>query len=559
MFCPNCGNEIPEDSKFCVSCGSTLEETSTEVPAEAPAPVTAAPKKRKKGLIALIAAVAVVALAGSAAAIILNRPEVKVPMAISKSSQAFTDAYSDMGLADTVSFLQTEKACTTTTTLTYNEINSLLNSQLGVDLSAFQGLGIQTGTTVSLEDRVLSSSLALIHKDTALLQAEYGLDDSVLWVGVPTLIGDRLGIDTAQLGQTLTDMGLDMDGMETLGFNVFDLLLLMEDIKPTQQIRDAFDDAAETLYASAQITSTGKQTVTVNGQSLSCTGYTLTFTEAALCAYLDAISEPMQAYYDQVLAVVEELICSVGAPEDVVAEALYEIRSAGSITDIIEPLKEAVAELGDVELALCLKGGYVRSVVYTRQIEEETLTLSLELGGDGEYTDLWSFTVQMGELGSVTLTSSGDHAGKSGTYTDTTELTVNAEGMDSVCICLESSYALKASGDNFSFALSVDGGEYIGTVCLRGTGQLTLEKNAFAIELGDLSLEAMNMKLISLGLSYSVREYTPADGQTEVRLINELTDTDMMSLLQEAYGNLPALQESLTEIFPDLEDMLDLF
>ena len=34
MYCPNCGKDIPESSKFCLECGFKLDTTSDETPLE---------------------------------------------------------------------------------------------------------------------------------------------------------------------------------------------------------------------------------------------------------------------------------------------------------------------------------------------------------------------------------------------------------------------------------------------------------------------------------------------------------------------------------------------
>lgn len=36
MFCPNCGNNIPENSKFCTSCGASLGGSPSDIPASRP-------------------------------------------------------------------------------------------------------------------------------------------------------------------------------------------------------------------------------------------------------------------------------------------------------------------------------------------------------------------------------------------------------------------------------------------------------------------------------------------------------------------------------------------
>ena len=42
MICPNCGKEIADTSKFCIQCGSRLEESPPAAPALSPAPAAGA-------------------------------------------------------------------------------------------------------------------------------------------------------------------------------------------------------------------------------------------------------------------------------------------------------------------------------------------------------------------------------------------------------------------------------------------------------------------------------------------------------------------------------------
>jgi len=48
MFCSQCGEKIPDDSKFCSKCGAALGVA--EVPASAPAPARAATGERTSGM-----------------------------------------------------------------------------------------------------------------------------------------------------------------------------------------------------------------------------------------------------------------------------------------------------------------------------------------------------------------------------------------------------------------------------------------------------------------------------------------------------------------------------
>ena len=74
-FCPNCGNQLPDDAMFCNSCGTKMDAASAPAQQAAPvqqqapvqpqnnAPKTSSMSKNAKvGLIAIIAAVAVVAV-----------------------------------------------------------------------------------------------------------------------------------------------------------------------------------------------------------------------------------------------------------------------------------------------------------------------------------------------------------------------------------------------------------------------------------------------------------------------------------------------------------------
>ncbi len=72
MFCPNCGQQVPDDSQFCDNCGASLAEEGKEV--SAPAQAAPAKKsetlqhvieyvKKNKVMVSIVAAVLVVAIA----------------------------------------------------------------------------------------------------------------------------------------------------------------------------------------------------------------------------------------------------------------------------------------------------------------------------------------------------------------------------------------------------------------------------------------------------------------------------------------------------------------
>ena len=69
MFCPKCGNEIPEGARFCASCGAEVRQAPPAAAATqsaAPNPVPAVPARRRpvRAVVLAVVALLVVALAG---------------------------------------------------------------------------------------------------------------------------------------------------------------------------------------------------------------------------------------------------------------------------------------------------------------------------------------------------------------------------------------------------------------------------------------------------------------------------------------------------------------
>lgn len=97
MFCPNCGTENQENSKFCERCGAVIESkpiqsTQTQSAPQSTVQMGVLPKKRHyKKIIAAAIAVALLIIVTGSLFFMYNRPEAKMNRAISSGN--ITEAY----------------------------------------------------------------------------------------------------------------------------------------------------------------------------------------------------------------------------------------------------------------------------------------------------------------------------------------------------------------------------------------------------------------------------------------------------------------------------------
>ena len=385
--------------------------------------VTPAKKSPKKNgnIIAVIGVIAaVLVLAAVIAGAVMNRPSVKVPAALAKTISAYGSIWEDIGLTDALSFLSEDQAYTSAVSVTYKGLGELLASQTAVDLSELEGLGIRIDQTISLEDRIYSGALAAVYQDVALVVANFGVDDNIAWVSVPELISGTYGMDTSILGKDLAKLGVEEDGIESLGFNIFDMAQLMMNMKPTEEILEAYAAAAKELSKAVEYEDKGSDKIKVNGSRISCDVYEMVIPQDALEDYLDALEDPTEQYFDQIIDTYEELFRSAGMPEEEIQYAM-EGSEAMDAKEILANLKDGLDEIGDIELELYLNGGYVMAVVYELEIDGSEMTITLNMGGGEHYVDDFSLTVE-GNGNELKLSSSGNHTGKGGVYDDKTKL-----------------------------------------------------------------------------------------------------------------------------------------
>lgn len=587
MICKVCGSELDDNSKFCVYCGSTLEQEvkdpadpvksegkpaekpvkSEEIPAEpefvledpvAPAPsgLSGLPawimqKLGRKGMAIAAGAVAVAAAAGVTVAAVSSLPSVKVPQAISRSVAAFSEASEKLGLNSCLDFVEKDNAYDSSIALTFEGMSEMVSY---MDMSDLEGLGIRATTSFSMKDRRMSGTLAAIHDEDDLLAMNYGVDDEIVWFESEELFKGRYGMNTTSLGEDLIDMGADgMYGMEDLGFNLFDLYEMSMNMKPSEEVIKAFAEAFEALDGAVEIEDNGSDEIKVNGERIKCSAYTLTVSEDALSDFLDAIEDPMADYMDEYIEATEELYRAMGMPDEYIDE--MELDSGMDAADMIDDFREVLEEVGDLEFEMYIDGGYVVAVIFEVEIDGEPMVVTMNMGGEGNYADTFSLTVEVEEYFLLELESTGNHTGKGGEFTDETEITITASG-ETVTISMETSYLSKEKEDNLECKLSAEHDMYGEMFGLDIKGQLNVEKKGLSLDLDKVSLESAGMEVLSVGLEYSIGKYSGADKAGDVELIPDLSEDDLMEFAEELSDNLEDWAEDLMDEFPSLQYMM---
>lgn len=611
MKCSVCGSELPDNSKFCIFCGSTLKAAAPVAPAEPkvpaytppsytpPAPSTQGPyappvyqsqtslyqqptytppvapgeevvvpakpvrkgkkakKGSKKGLLIASVVAAVLAVVAIVGIVVLNIPSVKLPLALARTVNSYAGIWDDIGLNDSLAFREKDEAYTESLTVTYEGINQAVVNAMDtdVDITQLEGIGIRMDSSISLKDRRMSGSLAAIYKDEDLIKAELGVDDDTVWFSVPALLNDRYGLNTTTLGKDLIAMGVeDMDGMESLGFNFFDLIELAKTVKPSEEVTEAFEEAGKDLLKGLEIESKGSDEIKVNGERVSCSVYNVTITQDALEDYLDAIEKPLGEYIEQYMDVLFEIYESVGMPEEILTEMKEEITSSMDMDIFFDSLKnEGLDQIGDIELEVYTKGMYVMAVIWELDIDGDTMVTTLNMGGGDKYVNDFSLTIELEDYVSVEFTSTGNHTGKGGEFTDETEIKVTVDG-ETVGLKMESRYAPKEKEDNFSFDLSVTTPE-IPAVGLEAEGQLTLGKKSVHLKLDKLAVAAASVDIVTLGIDYSIGEYTDAEEAGKIKYITKLTEDDMTKIAEDIEKNGMSWAEDLMKKIPLLEEI----
>ena len=553
MICRSCGREINDGAKFCPYCGmdpsvpvgtgsSWSSPPAPTGPAGLEAPVSGT-GKGKKGLLIGLAVAAVAVAVGVAVGVsgLFSNPKSQVEKAMAKSAAAYAAAEEKLELPD-IEQWQRDKLLGQQFNLKLTGINSDL---IGYDLSALEGLGLHLDADYNLDARVLSCEMGAYWGEDDLLSFSMAAEDDKLYFSSPQFTGETYyGVNTETLGADLTRM-TGNDSIGSVSFNLFDLMDTVLEQTDQENLEQDMKGANKALWEAAQVKKEGAKTLSFNGTEAKTAAYRVIFPQEALHQYVDALETTLSLinYFD----LYEELYRSMGMPQDQIDEILDMLEDLDIYGQLADVLRDAVDELGDLELEVCLSGGYVSALLYEDKINGTDISLALYLGGGREYVDDLSAELKADDI-EITLKSSGDHGLKDGAYTDETTVRVKQSGTSVAKIASELSYDPKADRDNFQWDLEANSSG-LSLFTLEAAGSLTAEERSVALNLDDISLRVMGMEVCNLSFEYKIRRGPEQMTFGDTRLITDMSMEELTALAVQIQTNAETWVEDMQDLF----------
>lgn len=548
MFCLKCGKEIEAGAKFCPHCGAATSAgfgaaggPSASTPPEPPVytmpsaqsspwPEAGQDGNKRRGMPLLIGGIAaaalVVVLIVAAIGGLFSSPKGQVEKAIAKTAAAYAGAGDHLGLPDLGKLLE-GRSYTQRMSFALNSLSPELTGWY--DLAALKGLGVRMDADYDQKGRKMDAEIAAFWDSEDLAVFQMLVDGGDMLFASPQFTrGEAYGLNTETLGKDLVRLGAQDDeiDVEKISFNLFDLMdKALSSQEQAKEAQAAMGDAYKQLFDAIQVEKGGKQKVEVNGKSLDATLYHVVVPEDAMKDYINAWEDAMKLVDAQAMS--REILLSMGFDKGTVDDMLSEADVSDIYSQMADTLKQAVKTLGDLELEVSVSGGYVSAVEYSDRIQGTKVEVGLYLGGGENYVDDLSLEVALNGQ-KLTIQSTGDHAAKSGVFTDETTLRADSSRLTS-----ELRWEPKAGQNNFEWELKVDN-----TASLSMEGQLTATKNSIDLKLEDLSVKAAGSRLLSLEASYYLG---PCQGMRvsfpSRRLLSDMDEDDLMDLAQDIESN----------------------
>lgn len=539
MFCGKCGQELENDARFCHNCGATIGAEAAPAVNEPGVSAVAVPaQQKKKGLkvlIPVIAGVALVAVVVMLLTGVFASDSARLMKAMTKSGQAYAAAAEKLELPD-LGYMEEEQAYSAEMSLWLEDMEYY---------EELHGLGIRAVVDMSVPQRQMGMTIAPYFGAADLLNVQMKLDDDKIYLSGGDLTGGKFYmVNTETLGADLNNMGMNESDLENFGFNIFEMAQQMQQVSQgSETFALEIAEACKTFAESVEVEKTGTETVAVNGNDLSCTAYDMLIPQEAMNTLLDSVKNSYIKLNDETNQGYMEVLGSMGLPDYVMEEMEASMEYSGTdYEEMFASLTEALDTLGDIELDMYVSGGYVVAVVYEKEIDGSQIKVVLNLGGGENYVDDLSLSVNTDGY-ETRITSTGNHSGADGKFTDETVVEeVYDDGDSYILLVTELSYEPKAEADNFKFTMDMEEG-YMEIAML---GQVTSAKDSIHIRLNEIAFAEYDEEFVTLGMEYKIGKYSGSTIDTgNAVALGELTESELMD-------EMSAIEEYATEWLYDL-------
>lgn len=618
MKCENCGAEMPENQDVCSACGTqqnvkseaetspaeavteseaetapaeaVAESEAEAAPAEAvteseaeTAPAQApAQKKSNKVVIGAVAAVAVVA-AGAFGIVKMNEKDPK---------QVVIDAFESVYKEDQVYPID-ELLGVSEFAKTAGTVNSQVSMTLKMDscseesVNAYAGSGMRIAGKSDITNKKSSAELGVIYNGMDLVTMDMYYGEEMLKMAVPELsgrvftldLGDGLAeriSDSPIIGPMLEQNNIDVEGMAAYFSE------LMEEAEKNQaEGKSGYDleglwnrykegcKAQDNFKAALTVAKAGKANYTVDGQEVSCKGYTVNISKASMMDFLRTSSdfflqdEELKNQYLKQLEMTVKMSEMMGATyggamlsaEELQQQSYEELQS--SVNEMLDILD---ASLDDVNMTVYVdKKGRLAAVDGTTKIHHQedaadmvNVEFDLQLTGGAYLTQNAAGNVTVSDPEDVASYISLDFV-KQGTYDGkvlTADWSVEGTSMpenEKASLMYTGSY--NSDGGDYHVSLEVGNGDSQ-LALISATGAIdTLEKGtSLHANLDELKVSIMD------GSSWMILsgdyEYKPLEGEVTAPEGEELdafaaTQEDWQAVMMEMIFGAMSLMEQM--------------
>lgn len=465
---------------------------------------------------------------------VLDSPQIKVAKAMQKTVAAYGAGAEQMGLL----------AAQNRDAFSVDLAVELKEAGYDYDLSLMEGAKFQIGVDYDGKNRKMTTAQQLSYGSADLIHTYLDLDDSVVSIYSPEFLGNTaLGADTATLGRDLAALTGSGSAYDQVGFNLFDYT------EQSQQLFKADSEGAKALLESIEVEREGKDRIEVNGYGVECDEYSVRIPESALRKYFSWMARGMESL--DLTDTMLDLMRAAGVAEDDIMYMESDVREAMSYTELFNQLAEAVKVIGDVELDVYLKDGYLMCAHWEKELNGNEVELGVYFGGGENYADDFSLKFQMNN-GMLLLESTGNHTGASGRYTDNTTIGIYNYGELESEITSHMEYQPKETYDNFYWTLDMDD-----SFSVEATGQLNGGSKNMDLQLEDVKFYQYGDRLFDLRISCSVGDYQKTDtGATGTRMLADMSMDDLERLQWEIEENVENWAYDAIAQTPVMQDFL---